>query len=92
MQFEWDENKNRINEKKHGIDFSLAARVFFDNNRIEEYDEEHSTYEDRYISLGLVDDVLVVVHTDRGEAVRIISARQANERERRKYYEQFGTF
>jgi uncharacterized DUF497 family protein len=87
--FEWDEEKNEINKRKHGIRFELALRVFYDENRLEEYDEEHSKGEDRYISLGYVNGVLVVVHTDRGEAIRIISARPADKKERVKYYEQF---
>ena len=87
--FEWDEEKNEINMHKHGIRFELALRVFYDENRLEEYDEAHSESEDRYISLGYVNGVLVVVHTDRDEAIRIISARPADKKERMKYYGQF---
>ncbi|MBO4853300.1 MAG: BrnT family toxin [Schwartzia sp.] len=87
--FEWDEEKNELNMRKHGIRFELALRVFYDENRLEEYDESHSEAEDRYISLGYVNGVLVVVHTDRDEAIRIISARPADKKERMKYYEQF---
>ena len=87
--FEWDDAKNEANKQKHGIRFELALRVFYDENRLEEYDEAHSEDEDRYISLGYVDGVLVVVHTDRGEAIRIISARPADKKERVKYYGQF---
>ncbi len=87
--FEWDEEKNELNKKKHGIRFELALRVFYDENRLEEYDEIHSEDEDRYISIGYVNGVLVVVHTDRGEAIRIISARPADKKERVKYYGQF---
>ena len=87
--FEWDEEKNEINRQKHGIRFELALRVFYDENRVEEYDEIHSEDEDRYISIGYVNGVLVVIHTDRGEAIRIISARPADKKERLKYYEQF---
>ena len=47
MIFEWDESKERINISKHGIDFSTAALVFGDDNRIEKYDESHSMTEDR---------------------------------------------
>ena len=88
--FEWDEEKNEINKRKHGIRFELALRVFYDENRLEEYDKAHSEDEDRYISLGYVNGVLVVVHTDRGEAIRIISARPADKKERMRYYGQFG--
>ena len=47
MLFEWDDNKEKINIAKHGIDFSTAAHVFQDENRIEFFDEAHSEYEDR---------------------------------------------
>ena len=50
--FEYDEEKNRINQAKHGISFEHAARVFFDYNRIEMYDEENSVEEDRYDTIG----------------------------------------
>lgn len=52
MIFEYDENKNEINIKKHGISFKSAARVFFDYDRIEYFDEEHSSEEDRYNTIG----------------------------------------
>ena len=87
--FEWDQEKNDHNIRKHGVSFELALRVFYDEYRIEKYDEKHSDYEDRYISIGLVDNVIVVVHTDRDEAIRIISARPANKREVEAYYEQY---
>ena len=90
MQFEWDEQKEKINIKKHGLDFETAARVFQDENRLELFDEEHSEYEDRYITIGLINDVacvIMVVYTERGEAVRIISARKATRQEREIYYD-----
>ena len=52
MLFEWDDVKEKINIAKHGIDFGTAALVFRDENRIEFYDEAHSTDEDRYITIG----------------------------------------
>ncbi len=52
MTFEYDEEKNRINIQKHGISFRSAARVFFDYDRIEMYDEENSQYEERYDTIG----------------------------------------
>ena len=52
MTFEYDEDKNRTNIKKHGISFRSAARVFFDYDRIEMYDEENSQEEDRYDTIG----------------------------------------
>lgn len=88
MEFEWDEDKEQINIKKHGIDFSTAALVFGDNNRIEKYDGVHSDDEDRYITIGSIGNMVVVmvVYTERSGAIRIISARIASRREREAYY------
>ena len=83
---EWDENKNRINIRKHGISFETAALVFADEERIEYYDKLHSLDEDRYVVLGCVQGVLYVVYTMRDEAARLISARLATPRERKIYY------
>lgn len=80
MQFEWDEQKEKTNIKKHGLDFETATRVFNDENHLEWYDEKHSEYEDRYITIGLIDDiacVIMAVYNEREEAIRIISARKA---------------
>ena len=88
MKFEWDEEKNIINKKKHNISFETAAHVFDDPECIEMYDFEHSTNEDRYIALGVVGDVLFVVYTERKEAIRLILARLATNAERRLYYDQ----
>lgn len=87
MNVEWDSKKNELNIKKHGISFDLAAKVFADTNRIEYFDEKNSKYEDRYITIGLVGEVLFVVYTDRDDAVRLISARLANEKEVEVYYD-----
>ena len=84
--FEWDEEKNRINQHKHHVDFNDAAKVFSDENRIEWFDEAHSAEEDRYITLGMVNEILFVVYTEREDKVRLISARLADKDERRKYY------
>ena len=83
---EWDDNKNVLNKRKHGISFETAALVFADENRIEMYDAIHSTDEDRYIVLGCVHGILYVVYTMREDASRIISARMATPTERRIYY------
>lgn len=85
---EWDEHKNAINQQKHGIRFEDAGLIFGDAARIEYYDELHSIDEDRYITIGKVEDILFVVFTERPEnnAIRLISARKANARERRLYY------
>ena len=87
MQFEWDEDKAALNLKKHGVRFETAARVFEDEDRIEFYDSAHSTEEDRYNTIGMVDSVLFVVYTERKNRVRLISARPANSKERRLYYD-----
>lgn len=81
-----DDDKNRINIAKHGIDFSTAALVFADTSRLEYYDEFHSIDEDRYITIGVVEKVLFVVYTQRGPVTRLISARVATKEERRAYY------
>ena len=83
---EWDDNKNRINIRKHGISFETAALVFADEERIEYHDKLHSLDEDRYVVLGCVQGVLYVVYTMRDEAARLISARLATSTERRIYY------
>ena len=89
LNFEWDDEKAKINVKKHGIYFEDAARVFLDKNLIDDYDEEHSDEEDRIKIIGKVEKVLVVIYTERVERFRIISARLANKKERNDYYGQF---
>ena len=84
--FEWDSEKARINQLKHKVSFETATNVFFDENRIEKLDEEHSQDEDRWQVIGMVDDILFVVYTDREDRTRIISARKAKPKERRIYY------
>lgn len=90
MRFEWDENKNKRNIERHGIDFETALHVFEDEYRIEKYDHIHSVDENRYITIGEVGNwwfVLTVVYTERSDVVRIISAREATNAERREYYD-----
>lgn len=84
--FEWDEIKSQINLQKHGIPFEAAAKIFLDGARIEIYDNIHSIDEDRYITIGMADEILFVVYTERNLKIRLISARLATERERRIYY------
>lgn len=86
LQFEWDEEKERKNIRKHGIDFVTASHVFNDPNRIEYYYETHSGEEDRYITIGYAGDVLTIVYTERRDSLRIISARIAVKKERDTYY------
>ena len=96
LTFEWDEDKEKKNIKKHGVNFSIAARIFFDDNLLQEYDPFHSDDEDRYIAIGAAPNsgqllILTVSVTERGEQmerIRIISARKATNQERSIYYEQ----
>ena len=86
MNFEWDEEKNLLNVQKHHIGFDTAKKIFNDKSRIEIYDIWHSSVEDRYITIGMVEEVLFVVYTERNRNIRLISARLATEKERRIYY------
>lgn len=89
--FEWDDEKAEINKRKHKVMFSIAAKVFLDDYRIEDYDELHSDAEERRKVIGRVGKVLVVIYTERGENIRIISARTANKKEQEDYYGQFSS-
>ncbi|ACK73404.1 protein of unknown function DUF497 [Gloeothece citriformis PCC 7424] len=84
FNFDWDENKAKVNYKKHGVSLIEAVTVFSDPLAITIYDVNHSTDEDRFITLGYSDRqrLLVVVHTERDYNTRIISARVATSRER----------
>ena len=88
LAYEWDEEKENYNIKKHGVDFKTASKVFDDEQSIEIYDEEHSTIDEiRYNIIGRVEDMLFVVYTERGERIRIISARLATKEEEELYYD-----
>ena len=89
LSFEWDEKKAEINQKKHGISFETAAKVFLDEDRIEIFDQRHSEEEERYITIGRAGEVLFVVYTERTPKIRLISARLATPKERRLYYGEF---
>lgn len=87
MKFEWDEYKNQTNAEKHGIDFIDAVDIF-NSIRLTVADNRRDYGEPRKISIGTIGlHVCVVVYTARKGVIRIISARKANQRERRKYYE-----
>lgn len=86
--FEWDQDKANTNWRKHRVRFDIATATFRDPSAITIFDEEHSDFEDRWITIGLVQNsqLLVVVHTfnfvNTDEAViRIISARKATKNE-----------
>lgn len=85
--FEWDDKKASQNIKKHGISFEEATTVFGDPFSITIYDPLHSREEDRFVILGMSDKnrILVVVHTERNDRIRIISARKATKKERKQY-------
>jgi uncharacterized protein len=89
ITFEWDEQKNQENRRKHGVAFEEAQTVFFDDLAVEFYDDEHSGEEDRFLMLGLSAKlrILLVCHCERsgGAVIRIISARKATKREQQFY-------
>ncbi len=91
MKFEWDSDKDYKNQKKHGVSFSTAKKVFQDEYVVIIPDEKHSTEEDRYIAYGIVKKILFVSYTVRHEnTIRIISARKATESEVSFYYDYNG--
>ena len=89
LSFEWDDQKARTNLAKHGVSFEEATTVFGDPLSLTIPDHAHSETEDRFIILGHShrQRLLVVVHTERGDNLRIISARPASRRERKDYEE-----
>ncbi|MDE0010313.1 MAG: BrnT family toxin [Candidatus Poribacteria bacterium] len=93
MEFEWDDNKARKNLITHKVSFHEAKTVFSDPISLTIEDPCHSQYELRYIILGYSEkgNLLVVVHTDRDNVTRIISARKAEPRERRNYEQSIRT-
>ncbi|MBQ6132508.1 MAG: BrnT family toxin [Selenomonadaceae bacterium] len=86
LNFEWDREKAKLNKIKHGVSFKAATAVFDDPNRLKIFDDEHSFDEERWQIIGMADDILFVVYTERRDKTRIISARVAEEYERRDYY------
>lgn len=89
LNFEWDQGKATGNLRKHGVSFEEAATVFGDSLSITIGDPSHSVDEERFITVGLSEAgrVVVVAHADRGDTLRIISARKATRHERRCYEE-----
>lgn len=89
LHFSWDENKNKLNKKKHGISFEEAQTVFYDEKARLFYDEKHSAKEERYVLLGFsqVLHLLVVCHCYRQshQEIRIFSARKATKTESKFY-------
>jgi hypothetical protein len=89
MHFEWDAAKGAKNLRRHRVSFEEASSVFYDPLAVTGADPDHSEGEERLITFGMssAGRLLVVSHTERGEAIRIISARMATQSERRIYEE-----
>ncbi len=89
LKFEWDENKQTNNVKKHKVTFHEAMTVFSSSLSLTENDDLHSQDEERYKTTGysVKNRLLVVIHTERGNVIRIISARKANKLEHGNYHE-----
>ena len=89
LRFEWDPTKAKTNLAKHRVSFEDAATVFGDVLSLTIPDPAHSLLEDRWITVGQSHQgkLLVVVHTERGDSIRVISARSASRRELKQYEE-----
>jgi hypothetical protein len=86
--FEWDEDKRQLNLAKHGIDFADAEKIFAGFTMTAE-DRSADYGEQRFLTLGLLDDQVVsVAHTERNEGIRLISIRKATKHEARFYFSQ----
>ncbi len=87
--FEWDENKNIANQKKHGIGFEEASTAFLDQRAIQFDDPEHSDDETRFLLLGMSSEVNVCLvchcYRESDSVIRIISARKATKKEEQRY-------
>lgn len=90
MAFEWDEVKNRLNKRKHGVPFEEAQTVFLDESAMRFHDPDHSMDEDRFLMLGVSFRlrVLIVCHCYRASdtVIRLISARKADKLEEADYW------
>jgi uncharacterized protein len=89
LRFAWDARKAEANLRKHGVGFAEAATTFEDPLSVTIPDPDHSTDEERFISIGRSRQhhLMVVAHVERGDTIRIISARPASRRERDMYEE-----
>ena len=87
MEFEWDPNKAAGNLRKHGVSFAEAATVFGDVLSITVFDPHRTADEDRYITVGMSSRLrlLIVAHSERGDRIRIVSARELTRFEREQY-------
>lgn len=88
MNIEWDEQKNKLNQEKHGLSFEDAAWVF-DGETVTFLDDRFDYGEERYVTLGVLSGrIVVIAHTYRERKLRVISMRKANEREKKIYQKQ----
>ncbi len=89
MKFDWDETKAARNLSKHGVSFEEAKTVFDDRLYIDFYDPDHSENEERYLIIGRSSPrrLLIVSYTERGDSIRLISAREVTRSEREAYEE-----
>jgi len=89
MHFEWDLKKTAMNRRKHGVTFEEATSALRDVFSATAHDPDHSDDEERFVTFGISSQgrLLTVSHTDRGNAIRIISARLATNVERQIYEE-----
>ena len=87
MKYEWDEEKAASNLKKHGVSFDEATTVFDDLFNVDFYDPKHSIQEHRFLMIGEsnLQKVLIISYIERGDKIRIISARELTPKERRNY-------
>jgi len=92
LRFEWDPNKAKQNLAIHGVSFDEASTAFRDTLSLAIYDPLHSKEEDRFVLIGNshLGRLLVVIHTERGDHIRLISARKASKKERTQYEENAG--
>lgn len=89
MEFEWDENKNKSNQLKHGISFEEATKIFDDEKRVEHQDFRQDYGEDRWKTIGQILGIIFsVTYTIRATVIRLISARRASQKERDLYENQ----
>ena len=95
MNFDWDNDKNQSNIAKHGISFEEAIAIFDDPNILNYEDTRFNYGETRFVSIGQIilvtqekTVIIVVIHTQKNQTIRLITARKANERERKRYERQ----
>jgi uncharacterized DUF497 family protein len=87
LEFEWDDDKNRKNQIKHGVSFEDATKVFYDPMSYERIDLVHSIFETRWYKIGISGwKILIVSFTERNGITRIISARKADKNDEKRYF------